>query len=93
MVKLVLARASTNSAWRVPFLPTRAGLGSDVLTLMPDLRTVTFDPATGSPSAVPYLDDFPFPNYVLVRDTAGLPRALGGVIRQWVDAAAAAGER
>ena len=58
-----------------------------------DLRTVTFDPATGSPSAVPYLDDFPFPNYVLVRDTAGLPRALGGVIRQWVDAAAAAGER
>lgn len=58
-----------------------------------DLRTVTFDPATGTPSAVPYLDDFPFPNYVLVRDTASLPRALGGVIRQWVDAAAAAGDR
>ena len=29
------------AAWRVPFLPTRAGLGSDVLALMPDLRTVT----------------------------------------------------
>ncbi|MFN7150904.1 MAG: CoA transferase subunit A [Microthrixaceae bacterium] len=29
------------AAWRVPFLPTRAGLGSDVLTMMPDLRTVT----------------------------------------------------
>jgi glutaconate CoA-transferase subunit A len=29
------------AAWRVPFLPTRAGLGSDVLSLMPDLRTVT----------------------------------------------------
>jgi len=28
------------AAWRVPFLPTRAGLGSDVLALMPDLRTV-----------------------------------------------------
>lgn len=28
------------AAWRVPFLPTRAGLGSDVLTMMPDLRTV-----------------------------------------------------
>jgi glutaconate CoA-transferase, subunit A len=26
---------------RVPFLPTRAGLGSDVLTVNPDLRTVT----------------------------------------------------
>jgi glutaconate CoA-transferase subunit A len=29
------------AAWRVPFLPTRVGLGSDVLTLDPDLRTVT----------------------------------------------------
>ncbi len=30
------------ATWRVPFLPTRAGLGSDVLTLMADrFRTVT----------------------------------------------------
>ncbi len=28
------------AAWRVPFLPTRAGLGSDVLALNPDLRLV-----------------------------------------------------
>jgi glutaconate CoA-transferase, subunit A len=28
------------AAWRVPFLPTRAGLGSDVLRNAPDLRTV-----------------------------------------------------
>ena len=28
------------AAWRVPFLPTRAGLGSDVLTINPDLRLV-----------------------------------------------------
>lgn len=28
------------AAWRVPFLPTRAGLGSDVPRLMGDLRTV-----------------------------------------------------
>jgi acyl CoA:acetate/3-ketoacid CoA transferase alpha subunit len=28
------------AAWRVPFLPTRAGLGSDVLTVNPTLRTV-----------------------------------------------------
>jgi glutaconate CoA-transferase subunit A len=34
------------AAWRVPFLPTRAGLGSDVLSLMPDLRTVTSPYAT-----------------------------------------------
>jgi glutaconate CoA-transferase subunit A len=28
------------AAWRVPFLPTRAGLGSDIPTVMPDLATV-----------------------------------------------------
>ncbi len=28
------------AAWRVPFLPTRVGLGSDVLRLQPELRTV-----------------------------------------------------
>ena len=28
------------AAWRVPFLPTRAGLGSDVMVVNPELRTV-----------------------------------------------------
>jgi glutaconate CoA-transferase subunit A len=28
------------ASWRVPFLPTRAGLGSDVMTINPELRTV-----------------------------------------------------
>jgi acyl CoA:acetate/3-ketoacid CoA transferase alpha subunit len=28
------------ASWRVPFLPTRAGLGSDVMRVNPDLRTV-----------------------------------------------------
>ena len=37
------------AAWRVPFLPTRAGLGSDVLTLNPDLRLVRSPYGAGSP--------------------------------------------
>ena len=40
------------AAWRVPFLPTRAGLGSDVPRLMPHLRTVT------SPYAEPTSGEF-----------------------------------
>lgn len=28
------------AAWRVPFLPTRAGLGTDILDVMPEIRTV-----------------------------------------------------
>jgi glutaconate CoA-transferase subunit A len=37
------------AAWRVPFLPTRAGLGSDVMKYMSDLRTVTSPYATVLP--------------------------------------------
>jgi glutaconate CoA-transferase subunit A len=29
------------AAWRVPFLPTRAGMGSDIPRLMPSIKTVT----------------------------------------------------
>jgi glutaconate CoA-transferase subunit A len=35
------------AAWRVPFLPTRVGLGSDVLRLDPDLKTVRSPYADG----------------------------------------------
>ena len=35
------------AAWRVPFLPTRAGLGSDVLRLGSDIRTVQSPYADG----------------------------------------------
>ncbi|HEV3369922.1 MAG TPA: CoA-transferase [Acidimicrobiales bacterium] len=41
------------AAWRVPFLPTRAGLGSDVLTVNPDLRLVRSPYGADSP----FLDD------------------------------------
>jgi len=37
------------AAWRVPFLPTRAGLGSDVLTINPDLRLVRSPYGADSP--------------------------------------------
>jgi glutaconate CoA-transferase subunit A len=37
------------AAWRVPFLPTRAGLGSDVLTFNPDLRLVRSPYGADSP--------------------------------------------
>jgi glutaconate CoA-transferase subunit A len=38
------------AAWRVPFLPTRVGLGSDVVARQPDIRTVVSpyaDPEAG----------------------------------------------
>jgi glutaconate CoA-transferase, subunit A len=41
------------AAWRVPFLPTRAGLGSSVLDINPDLKLVRSPYGAGSP----YLHD------------------------------------
>ena len=35
------------AAWRVPFLPTRVGLGSDVVAKQPEIRTVTSPYADG----------------------------------------------
>jgi glutaconate CoA-transferase subunit A len=45
------------SAWRLPFLPTRVGLGTDLMTLNPALRTVTSPYADGEELlAMPALD-------------------------------------
>jgi midasin (ATPase involved in ribosome maturation) len=32
-----------------------------------------------------YLDDFPFPSYLVVRDTAHLPDAIADVTRQFLE--------
>jgi glutaconate CoA-transferase subunit A len=40
------------AAWRVPFLPSRAGLGADLMTMYPDLRTVR-SPYTEGPFTDP----------------------------------------
>jgi glutaconate CoA-transferase subunit A len=60
------------AAWRVPFLPTRAGLGSDVLTINLDLRTVRS----------PYGADSPF-----VRDPADAAVELVAMPALHLDAA------
>jgi glutaconate CoA-transferase subunit A len=45
------------AAWRVPFLPTRCGLGSDVMRFNPELRTITSPYADGEELvAMPALD-------------------------------------
>ena len=40
------------AAWRIPFLPCRAGMGSDLLRVMPDIKMVT-SPYEGPDGAAP----------------------------------------
>ena len=47
-----------------------------------DLKSVAFD-EDGKPVLSKYMDAFPFPNYVLLRDITQLPNTFGDLLRQW----------
>jgi len=46
-------------------------------------QSVSF--AGGAPVFAKYLDTFPFPFYILLRDVQALPRTLAGLLRQWLE--------
>ena len=47
-----------------------------------DMQTVSF--VGNKPVFSKYLDTFPFPFYILLRDIAALPRTLADLLRQWI---------
>lgn len=49
-----------------------------------EMQSVAFG-ADGKPTFTRYLDGFPFPYYMLLRDVRALPRALAGLMRQWFE--------
>ncbi|EOA33965.1 hypothetical protein CARUB_v10021460mg [Capsella rubella] len=49
-----------------------------------DLKDYGFD-AEMKPFKKNYLDSFPFPYYIVLRDIEALPRTLGDVLRQWFE--------
>lgn len=53
-----------------------------------DLQAVTYE--GGRCRVSPYLQDFPFPYYVVVQDLQALPSILSDVLKQWFELAAAA---
>ncbi|XP_024535665.1 midasin [Selaginella moellendorffii] len=48
-----------------------------------DMQSVTF--ANGAPMFSKYLDTFPFPYYVILKDIEALPRTLADLLRQWFE--------
>ncbi len=52
-----------------------------------DMQAVSF--AGGQPAFSRYLDAFPFPFYILLRDLAALPATLASLLRQWFELSAA----
>lgn len=48
-----------------------------------DMQTVSF--VNGKPAFSKYMDTFPFPFYIVLRDIAALPRTLADLMRQWFE--------
>ena len=46
-----------------------------------DLATVCFE--AGEPHFMKYLDDFPFPYYIVLNEIIALPRTMADLLRQW----------
>ncbi|CAG9795642.1 unnamed protein product [Diatraea saccharalis] len=54
-----------------------------------DIRRPLLDPVANTLTGfVPYLDTFPFPFYLILRDMSALPTVLGDALRQWFELAA-----
>uniref|UniRef100_A0A2A4K5C6 VWFA domain-containing protein n=1 Tax=Heliothis virescens TaxID=7102 RepID=A0A2A4K5C6_HELVI len=54
-----------------------------------DIRRPILDPNTNVLTGfVSYLDTFPFPFYLILRDMSALPKVLGDALRQWFELAA-----
>ena len=49
-----------------------------------EMRSVAFD-AQGGVAISPYLDGYPFPCYVVLRDVRELPETLAAALKQWFE--------
>jgi midasin len=47
-----------------------------------DIRLASFNDA-GVPTVVPYMEEFPFSHYVILRNVDALPQGLSDALRQW----------
>ena len=54
-------------------------------------KQVTF--VGGKPQTSNYLDDYPFPFYVVLEDIRSLPEVLADALRQWYEVMARTGDR
>ncbi len=48
-----------------------------------DMQSVSF--VQGKPVLAKYIDTFPFPLYIVLRDIAALPQTLADLLRQWFE--------
>ena len=80
--KEALKRAARDAAARPGVLYAFIVLDNAANSIL-DMQSVAF--ANGKPVFTKYMDSFPFPYYIVLRDTAALPRTLADLMRQWFE--------
>lgn len=80
--KEALKRAARDAAARPGVLYAFIVLDNAANSIL-DMQSVAF--ANGKPVFTKYMDSFPFPYYIVLRDTAALPRTLADLLRQWFE--------
>ena len=80
--KEALKRAVRDAASRTGVLYAFIVLDSAENSIV-DLTSVAF--SGGKPVFTKYMDSFPFPFYIVLRDIAALPRTLADLLRQWFE--------
>jgi midasin len=48
-----------------------------------NMKEVTFD--NGKPQFKHFIDDYPFPYYIVLNDMQSLPEVLGDALKQWFE--------
>lgn len=84
--KEALKRAARDAASRPGVLYAFIILDNAANSIL-DMQSVAFK--DGKPVFTKYIDTFPFPFYIVLRDTAALPRTLADLLRQWFELSAA----
>ncbi|KAG7670517.1 hypothetical protein KSW81_003079 [Nannochloris sp. 'desiccata'] len=80
--KEALKRAARDAAARPGVLYAFIVLDNAANSIL-DMQSVAF--VGGKPIFTKYMDSFPFPFYIVLRDTAALPRTLADLLRQWFE--------
>lgn len=80
--KEALKRAARDAAARPGVLYAFIVLDNPANSIL-DMQSVAF--VGGKPVFTKYMDSFPFPFYIVLRDTAALPRTLADLLRQWFE--------
>ena len=80
--KEALKRAARDAAARPGVLYAFIVLDNAANSIL-DMQSVAF--VGGKPVFTKYMDSFPFPFYIVLRDIAALPRTLADLMRQWFE--------